>query len=106
MFGTKFIFNIIKNKFNSLSTKCVKYLLCITSAVYIIIEAFIYISTNKKNRIHIDQRADIKIRQCDETLKIDLFTKKLTKKIHIGEVKIDINSSIVEKSFPKNEWLK
>ncbi|CRG98540.1 ag-1 blood stage membrane protein homologue, putative [Plasmodium relictum] len=62
------------------------------------------ITTNKKNRIHTDQRVDIKIRQCDETLNVNLFTTKLTKKIHIGEIKIDINSSIVMKSFPKNQW--
>ncbi|KEG01673.1 ag-1 blood stage membrane protein homologue [Plasmodium vinckei vinckei] len=153
MFGTKFIFNIIKNRFNSLSTKCVKYVIksykrtCPHISdfepfasmyyfsglhnyrgfyllvkineifninkykhIYIIFSTDKYdfqtddIPTNKKNRIHVDQRADIKIRQCDETLKIDLFTKKLTKKIHIGQIKIDINSSIVEKSFPKNEW--
>ncbi|SBT70339.1 ag-1 blood stage membrane protein homologue [Plasmodium malariae] len=154
MFGTKFILNIFKNKFNDLSTKCVTfiiksykrtcphisdfepfasmyyfsglhnyrtfYLLIKINEIfninkykqiYIIFSTDKYdfqtdeISTNKKNRIHIDQRVDIKIRQCDETLKVDLFTTKLTKKVHIGQIKIDINSSVVMKSFPKNEWL-
>ncbi|GAW79232.1 ag-1 blood stage membrane protein homologue [Plasmodium gonderi] len=153
MFGTNFIFNIFKNKFNSISKKCVSYMIksykrtCphisdfepFASMYYFsglhnyrtfyllvkINEIFninkykhIYIifstdkhdfqtdeiPTNKKNRIHIDQRVDIKIRQCDETLKVDLFTTKLTKKVHIGQIKIDINSSVIMKSFPKNEW--
>ncbi|VWU51208.1 ag-1 blood stage membrane protein homologue [Hepatocystis sp. ex Piliocolobus tephrosceles] len=62
------------------------------------------IHVNKKNRVHIDQRIDIKIRQCDEFVEIDLFTTKLTKKVHIGQIKIDINTNIIKKSFPKNEW--
>ncbi|KJP88374.1 hypothetical protein AK88_01990 [Plasmodium fragile] len=153
MFGTKFIFNIFKNKFNSISKKCVNYVIksykrtCPHISdfepfasmyyfsglhnyrtfyllvkvneifninkykhIYIIFSTDKYdfqtdeIPTNKKNRIHIDQRVDIKIRQCDETLKVDLFTTKLTKKVHIGQIKIDINSSVINKSFPKNEW--
>ncbi|EUD64824.1 hypothetical protein C922_04771 [Plasmodium inui San Antonio 1] len=153
MFGTKFIFNIFKNRFNSISKKCVNYLIksykrtCPHISdfepfasmyyfsglhnyrtfyllvkineifninkykhIYIIFSTDKYdfqtdeISTNKKNRIHIDQRVDIKIRQCDETLKVDLFTTKLTKKVHIGQINIDINSSVITKSFPKNEW--
>ncbi|SBS80829.1 ag-1 blood stage membrane protein homologue, putative [Plasmodium ovale curtisi] len=153
MFGTNFILNIFKNKFNNLSKRCVAYIIksykrtCPhisdfepfasmyyfsgvhnyrTFYLYIKInEIFninkykhIYIMfstdkydfqtdeicTNKKNRIHIDQRVVIKIRQCDETLKVDLFTTKLTKKVHVGEIKIDVNSSVIRKSFPKNEW--
>ncbi|KMZ89005.1 hypothetical protein PVBG_02976 [Plasmodium vivax Brazil I] len=153
MFGTKFIFNIFKNKFNSISKKCVNYVIksykrtCPHISdfepfasmyyfsglhnyrtfyllvkvneifninkykhIYVIFSTDKYdfqtdeIPTNKKNRIHIDQRVDIKIRQCDETLRVDLFTTKLTKKVHIGQIKIDINSSVITKSFPKNEW--
>ncbi|KYO02759.1 ag-1 blood stage membrane protein-like protein, partial [Plasmodium gaboni] len=78
--------------------------------IYIIVNTDKYdfttddIETNKKNRIYLDQRVDIKIRQCDETIRINLFTTKLTKKVHIGEIKIDINASIISKCFPKNEW--
>ncbi|SOS76695.1 ag-1 blood stage membrane protein homologue [Plasmodium sp. gorilla clade G1] len=78
--------------------------------IYIIVNTDKYdfttddIETNKKNRIYLDQRVDIKIRQCDEVIRINLFTTKLTKKVHIGEIKIDINASIISKCFPKNEW--